>query len=282
MKLLIFFLRTSIISSTRQKRKKLKKSLAIFINKDKEEIERYEEIIYEINQQATDDLRVLKSSAILDVNKLDEPTFPNERADFFVYLPSDYFHLLNCIVQFKKDIPDDNPCPSAQDKGYLMVPARKLTSDMYPSILVNAYYKPTYKNPYFFINNVAGTGRTSEAEELARILNPCKEILPPTPGGEGDVENGTKMQIRCGSSYKYTPTKVFIDYVRNPKKMYLSYSDLELINGVDKSMEMEFPDYVCYEIINELVKLVMENASDPRLQTNVPINQTIATPSDNK
>ena len=38
---------------------------------------------------------------------------------------------------------------------------------------------------------------------------------------------------------------------------------------------MEFPDYVCYEIINEFVKLLLENTSDPRLQTNVPINQTI-------
>lgn len=42
---------------------------------------------------------------------------------------------------------------------------------------------------------------------------------------------------------------------------------------------MEFPDYVCHQIINELVKLVMENSSDPRLQTNIPVNQTIASPA---
>lgn len=42
---------------------------------------------------------------------------------------------------------------------------------------------------------------------------------------------------------------------------------------------MEFPDYVCQEIINGLVKLVMENSSDPRLQTNIPVNQTIAPPA---
>ena len=47
----------------------------------------------------------------------------------------------------------------------------------------------------------------------------------------------------------------------------------------DTSQIMEFPDYVCQEIINGLVKLVMENASDPRLQTNIPINQTIAPPA---
>ena len=42
---------------------------------------------------------------------------------------------------------------------------------------------------------------------------------------------------------------------------------------------MEFPDYVCQEIINELAKLLLENASDPRLQTNLAVNQTIANPA---
>ena len=36
---------------------------------------------------------------------------------------------------------------------------------------------------------------------------------------------------------------------------------------------------MCQEIINELVKLLMENASDPRLQSNIPVNQTIANPT---
>lgn len=47
---------------------------------------------------------------------------------------------------------------------------------------------------------------------------------------------------------------------------------------IDTSQVLEFPDYVCQEIVNELVKLLMENASDPRIQTNIPINQTIANP----
>jgi hypothetical protein len=41
---------------------------------------------------------------------------------------------------------------------------------------------------------------------------------------------------------------------------------------------MEFPDYVCQEIINELVRLVMENTADPRLQTNSIVTQSIANP----
>lgn len=42
---------------------------------------------------------------------------------------------------------------------------------------------------------------------------------------------------------------------------------------------MEFPDYVCQEIINELVHMMMENASDPRTTSHVAISQTIANPA---
>ena len=47
----------------------------------------------------------------------------------------------------------------------------------------------------------------------------------------------------------------------------------------DTSQIMEFPDYVCQEIINELVNIVMENTADPRLQTHIPISQSIANPA---
>jgi len=42
---------------------------------------------------------------------------------------------------------------------------------------------------------------------------------------------------------------------------------------------MEFPDYVCQEIINELTTLVMENIADPRLNTNNIVTQSIANPA---
>jgi len=40
----------------------------------------------------------------------------------------------------------------------------------------------------------------------------------------------------------------------------------------DTSQSLEFPDYVCQEIINELVKNIMENISDPRIQTHPLVN----------
>jgi hypothetical protein len=42
---------------------------------------------------------------------------------------------------------------------------------------------------------------------------------------------------------------------------------------------MEFPDYVCQEIINELVTIVMENTNDPRLSNHIAVSQSIASPA---
>ena len=49
-----------------------------------------------------------------------------------------------------------------------------------------------------------------------------------------------------------------------------------LLEPEDLTPVLEFPDYMCYEIINTYMKLLFENASDPRLQTNMAVNQSIA------
>lgn len=63
--------------------------------------------------------------------------------------------------------------------------------------------------------------------------------------------------------------------------MYVSMTQDDILSVEDNTQILEFPDYICYEIINVIVKLLLENASDPRLQTNIPINQTIAIPGNN-
>ena len=45
---------------------------------------------------------------------------------------------------------------------------------------------------------------------------------------------------------------------------------------VDNTQVIEFPDYVIYEIINEIVNIVMENRSNPRVQTHAAVSQSIA------
>lgn len=65
-------------------------------------------------------------------------------------MPKDYFHILNCIVEF--EVLRDFKCYRAGD--YIEFSAKRLTADMAAGILHNAYMKPDYKRPYFYINNI--------------------------------------------------------------------------------------------------------------------------------
>lgn len=208
--------------------------------------------MYEMNQQVTDDLLALKRPAKLTILSDGEP-MPNEIYGYYAAVPDDYWHILNCVVQFN----DDNPgkCGSS---NFTMV-ARRLTSDLFPSIITNAYFKPSPKNPYYrVIKNSAG----SMNETLNSIINPCN-----------DDSVNILLDLRCGDTSRYKPTYAYIDYLKTPDYIHLTEEDL--LEEIDNTPVMEFPDYICYEIINEFVKLLLENASDPRLQTNIPINQTI-------
>lgn len=70
---------------------------------------------------------------------------------------------------------------------------------------------------------------------------------------------------------------VYIDYLRAPKFVNLTQSQLDA--PADDTAELEFPDYVVYEIINELVTLMLENGKDQRLQTFVGVSPTVAMPA---
>lgn len=219
---------------------------------------------YDINQQSTDDLRFLKTSAYSTVIEANSSyQLPSEDKYWVCEMPSNYLHLLSCIVSFTPI----NSIEKCGETKKVRSMARRLTSDIYPAILQNAYLKPSYKNPYYFLTErdiVVSKG--TDASLLNSILNPCSEN--PTEL----MEN--KLEILCGSTNRYKPEGAYIDYIKTPSVINLTYEDLE--SDSDVSQILEFPEYVCYEIINEFVKLALENASDPRLETNIPINQTIA------
>lgn len=115
--------------------------------------------IYDVNQQTTDDLRVLKASALLPVTRSnaygDHSNNVISRnalygAIYEVNLPPDYLHLLNCVCIYKV-----NKNFKCYDKDtYVEFGARKLTADSWSNIINNFYMKPTYKNPYYYIHNV--------------------------------------------------------------------------------------------------------------------------------
>lgn len=87
-----------------------------------------------------------------------------------------------------------------------------------------------------------------------------------------------RMEIRYGKDDSvYELKKVHVDYLKAPQYIRLTQDQVD--RDVDTSQILEFPDYVCQEIINELVHLLLENVSDARLQTHIPVSQSIANPA---
>lgn len=223
---------------------------------------------YDTTQQTTDDLSALKSTTRLTVNIDDKfgESAPKESKTYFCQLPENYLHLLNCIVEFTGG--GVGTCKSVKTKQSM---ARRLTSDMYPSIISNAYFRPSYKCPYYFINNTNKELVDDYEVRLKKILDPKIE--------ESDFYDNLRMEIRCGDSSVWAPSQVYIDYIKTPDRIELTWDDLN--SDKDITSKLEFPEYVCYEIINEFTKLVLENYGDPRLETHIPVNQTIAGISNN-
>jgi hypothetical protein len=232
---------------------------------------------YDINQQSSDDLRVLKATTELTLNK-EQHQGRSGNKQKFVYvteLPDDYMHLLNCIVEYK--VNKNFKCYSKDD--HVDFPARRLTADMASGILHNVYMKPDYKRPYFYINNI------SEFEELGNDaevdnVDPDETLTDSVKDKDTRKSNASKVriEIRFGDDDTvFTPLRIYIDYIKSPMFIRLTYDDITSTS--DGTRPLEFPDYVCFEIVNEFVKLLMENSSDPRLQTNYAINQTVADPT---
>lgn len=271
--------------------------------------------IYDINQQTTDDVRVLKATAILPV-KLAADAYTGDDvtgngvtasnalygATYEVILPSDYLHILNCVCNYKvkKQFKCYNP------DSFVQFSARRLTSDLWSQIINNFYMRPMYKRPYFYIHNV-NTNVANPTNPYQASTNSGTDITSATTSdgtttvtgglpktikiGSNDVNaversgqirfgntSQVRMEIRYGKDTSlFELVNVYIDYLKTPQNIRLTQEQLDLTE--DTSQMMEFPDYVCQEIINVLVKLVMENSSDPRLQTHIPVNTTIANPA---
>lgn len=141
-------------------------------------------MVYDVNQQATDDLRVLKATAYL------KPTKPAENeqalrvdrganassylstlhtqiqsldgATYEVTMPSDYLHLLNCICVYYVEKQKD-----CWDAGsYIQIPATRLTADSWGLVVNDIYNRPTPTRPYYYIHNV-----NTSIEEPTNIYN---------------------------------------------------------------------------------------------------------------
>lgn len=313
--------------------------------------------IYDVNQQTTDDLRVLKATAVLSPVKATNTAPLSSLSDlgagasrlygatYEISLPNDYLHILNCMCIYK--VKKTWKCYDQGD--YVQFAARRLTADSW-SIVVNDYFnRPLPERPYFYIHNVNtnsivptnplsstnpngtdmngaynvgpsiviyydGDTQVYVKEGVVYSDSACttqyskqdvsalKEVPTPTPNDSNfprlinlsdsrtvsTVERDTatrygnaskvRMEIRYGDDDTiFELQKVLVDYIKTPQHIRLTQAQVNLTE--DTSQIMEFPDYVCQEIINELTTLVMANIADPRLQTHIPVTTTIANPA---
>ena len=293
------------------------KSIYQYINK------RYN--IYDVNQQTTDDLRVLKSKATLIPIKVADNEYgglttigDSHMATYYVDLPDDYLHLLNCIVIYK--VKKTYKCYDAGDTW--RAAATRLTADAYSQVLDNYWTQPTYKRPYYYIHNI-NPNVDLPTNPYDKNTNPHGTDYLPKDSGENTENNGTIIQgngnlrtikigdidastIERGQGLRYgnvskvrleirygTDNRVFslgepddqdkdkgriyIDYIKTPQTIRLTQREVD--STEDNSQVLEFPDYVCQEIVNELVHIIMENIQDQRLQTHPVVSQSIANPA---
>lgn len=308
---------------------------------------------YDINQQTTDDVRVLKSTIALEVQNNNNSNNVDVTLKGALYnsiyefdLPSDYLHLLNCICEYKVT----KPFKCYDANTYVQFPAERLTADSWSTVINNVYTRPTYKRPYYYLHNVnrdliANTAGdppvTTYSDSSSHTYNgtsgnstPHGNINIPTDPYGSDIteigvsnitdKNGNKyvdptsvdggisriidiknpkggasvqanaverigqlrygnpgnvrIEIRYGKDNSlFQLERVYVDYIKAPQYIRLTQEQLDLTE--DTSQMMEFPDYVCQEIINELVHIVMENGGDQRLPNHVQVSQSIANPA---
>jgi hypothetical protein len=230
-----------------------------FLNKAIVEYVNRRYVLYDTSQQTTDDLQVLTDTVKF---RGDVPADPitgtpaityGEIINDEVQLPTNYFHLLNCMVEFEVEQAFKiYPVGSHIEHG-----ARRLTAERVPIIEDNAFMKPEYRRPYYYIKN-----SFIPADPNAVPAVPYTDIIAP------------KLEIRAGNySSALRITNITVDYLKTPAPILLTEEQRDDLT--DTSQVLEFPEYVANEIIKSLVILVLENAGDERIQTHPQVNMSV-------
>ena len=278
--------------------------------------------VYDVNQQTTDDLRVLKATATLKPEIA--PTTNNKAIDYlrgatyFVDMPDDYLHLLNCICLF--DVKKRKDCWNVGD--VMVVGATKLTADSWSSVVDDVYNQPTKKRPYYYIHNQndiyldykneltnknsqipsnvlinSNDPSDSNTDELfeypnkgfARSFdfdgddmigpNETNNLIEKPSGSRHANSSRVKVEIRCGRDKSNVFDLSAVQIDYVKAPQFIRLTQEQLDSDEDISQVMEFPDYVNQEIVNELVNLVMRKTNDPGLNTHIQMTQSIARPT---
>jgi hypothetical protein len=222
-----------------------------FINKGIQEYinERYNK--FQVSQQITDDISplIVPNTFIISNNTgyyssnpaviLNITTGKRYSSDFIKFpAPDNYWHMVGTNVTTVAKFPYKCYPKGHEDTK----PSKKLNSHTANGIINNAYLKPSASRVFHdFTDGSAGS------------------VLP-------------NLTFYYGDSKKFNITEVSLDYLKKPEVVNLTVGQRDV--PVDTSAVLEFPEYVCNEIIKRVVKLILENSSDPRLNTHVQVNQS--------
>lgn len=199
-----------------------------------------------IGQQVLDDLAEITvlgyeiSSTSIRTN-----TFPKQ---YTAILPEDYLHLLRCnpSVEIRPDKYNQLTVFLPTVRAVTFPTTQPINSSEIADIMNNYYLKPSFENIYY------------------SLYQQNKQY---------------KLDFYCGNdpanSIKFI-SKVYIDYFRVPTEIILTENDI--YEQADNSQELEFKPYINQEILNQLLMLIFENITDPRLGTNSQVNQSIGLP----
>lgn len=139
-------------------------------------------------------------------------------------------------------------------------------------------YVKTFKNNESVFGEIKEQKNVSNFDRIITIGGKDLDVVEKDIATRIGNSSNVRMEIRYGRDNSvFELVQVFIDYIKVPQYIRLTQEQLDLTE--DTSQIMEFPDYVCQEIINELVHIVMENTADPRLQSHIPVSQSVANPA---
>ena len=185
--------------------------------------------------------------------------------------PYYYIHNVNNSHDEWKDDSDTENGSARSKINYASVPTNSSTDET-PS--------GTYNSNVALGNDGNGNAiKTAETKGKSLVIGGSNSSNVERGAGirYGNVSE-VRLEIRYGTDNSvFELTDVYVDYIKAPQNIRLT--QLEIDKTEDISQMLEYPDYVCQEIINELVHLLMENISDQRLQTHPVVSQSIANPA---
>ena len=208
--------------------------------------------VYDVNQQTTDDLRVLKATATLKPEPAESTG--NKAIDYlrgatyFVNMPDDYLHLLNCICLF--DVNKNKECWNSGD--VMVVGATKLTADSWSSVVDDVYNRPTKKRPYYYVHNqndidVSNGEVTLNNSELP--TNSSTDALHTLVWQEGNVSTQTD----------YTFAKKVLEYSDSVDSIITNLSSTSAITMLGTTIPST--DSGCQKLSTEAARIKIANAS---------------------